>query len=375
MHSIGELSRASGLSVSALRFYDGAGVLVPAVVDPHTGYRWYARRQLGPARLLAGLRRVGMPLPEIRTVLARWPDPDAVVPLLDAHLRRLQDGLADARLELSRVHALLIREENPMSTRCTVRASTLAAALDAVRFAVGTDPELPALSGVRLEETDDGLRLLATDRYRLAIATAPVLGRSGPPIRVTLPAALVDEVRDRLGGRTDGRLGGRTGDRTGGRSPAPEDETDDEVVVEVADAELSVTVAGHRATGGAVAGEWPDLTRVLRDASPGPHRRLAVDGTALRAAVRSGRALVREHDGVPREIVVLAPDPAGGVAVSDPHAPGPGETIALDREFLLQALDAGGPGQLVLELDNPVRPLAIRSATGPGYSVLMPVRL
>ena len=33
MRGIGEMARASGLSVSALRFYDGAGVLVPAEVD------------------------------------------------------------------------------------------------------------------------------------------------------------------------------------------------------------------------------------------------------------------------------------------------------------------------------------------------------
>jgi len=41
MRGIGEVARASGLSVSALRFYDGAGVLVPAEVDPATGYRRY----------------------------------------------------------------------------------------------------------------------------------------------------------------------------------------------------------------------------------------------------------------------------------------------------------------------------------------------
>ncbi len=39
----------SGLGVSALRFYDRAGVLVPDQVDPVTGYRWYAPEQLGEA--------------------------------------------------------------------------------------------------------------------------------------------------------------------------------------------------------------------------------------------------------------------------------------------------------------------------------------
>jgi hypothetical protein len=62
MRSIGETARASGLSVSALRFYDRAGVLVPALVDPENGYRWYSEPQVDQARLVAGLRRVGMPV-------------------------------------------------------------------------------------------------------------------------------------------------------------------------------------------------------------------------------------------------------------------------------------------------------------------------
>jgi DNA polymerase-3 subunit beta len=47
----------------------------------------------------------------------------------------------------------------------------------------------------------------------------------------------------------------------------------------------------------------------------------------------------------------------------------------VNREFLLEAIDAGGPGQLVLELDGPLKPLAVRL---PGddtrFSLLMPVR-
>lgn len=37
MRSIGEMARDSGLGVSALRFYDRTGVLVPAWVDPVSG--------------------------------------------------------------------------------------------------------------------------------------------------------------------------------------------------------------------------------------------------------------------------------------------------------------------------------------------------
>ena len=48
--------------------------------------------------------------------------------------------------------------------------------------------------------------------------------------------------------------------------------------------------------------------------------------------------------------------------------------IAVNREFLLQALDAGD--QLTLGLDDPIAPLAIRNPDREGtLSILMPVRL
>jgi DNA polymerase III subunit beta len=67
---IGAVARASGLTVSALRFYDGAGVLRPDEVDPVSGYRWYGEHQVALARVIAALRRVRMPVPEIAAVVA-----------------------------------------------------------------------------------------------------------------------------------------------------------------------------------------------------------------------------------------------------------------------------------------------------------------
>ncbi|MBC2878990.1 MULTISPECIES: MerR family transcriptional regulator [Streptomyces] len=66
--TIGAFARASRLSPKALRLYDDLGLLPPARVDPATGYRFYAPGQLERARLVAWLRRVGMPLARIRRV-------------------------------------------------------------------------------------------------------------------------------------------------------------------------------------------------------------------------------------------------------------------------------------------------------------------
>ncbi|MFF3485418.1 MerR family transcriptional regulator [Streptomyces sp. NPDC002701] len=66
--TIGTFAKASRLSPKALRLYDELGLLTPARVDPVTGYRLYAPEQLDQARLVAWLRRLGMPLARIRQV-------------------------------------------------------------------------------------------------------------------------------------------------------------------------------------------------------------------------------------------------------------------------------------------------------------------
>ncbi|MFE7763557.1 MerR family transcriptional regulator [Streptomyces sp. NPDC057438] len=75
--TIGAFAKASRLSPKALRLYDELELLRPARVDPDTGYRYYAAEQLEQARLVAWLRRLGMPLARIRTVCALEPGPAA----------------------------------------------------------------------------------------------------------------------------------------------------------------------------------------------------------------------------------------------------------------------------------------------------------
>ncbi|MET9704508.1 MerR family DNA-binding transcriptional regulator [Streptomyces griseus] len=68
--TIGEFARLSRLSAKALRRYDELGLLRPALVDPVNGYRYYDPAQAEGARLVAWLRRIGMPLSRIGRVVA-----------------------------------------------------------------------------------------------------------------------------------------------------------------------------------------------------------------------------------------------------------------------------------------------------------------
>jgi DNA-binding transcriptional MerR regulator len=71
--SIGEFARLSRLSPKALRLYDELGLLLPARVDPGSGYRWYAAGQLDHARLVASLRQIGVPLAQIQQIAGLEP--------------------------------------------------------------------------------------------------------------------------------------------------------------------------------------------------------------------------------------------------------------------------------------------------------------
>ncbi|MFD6714200.1 MerR family transcriptional regulator [Micromonospora sp. TSRI0369] len=370
LRSIGELARASGLTVSALRFYDRSGVLPPARVDPVTGYRWYTEEQVAPARLVAGLRRVGMPLTGIAEALRHRHRPAEVHRLLDAHLRRLEDGLADARRELSRIRSLIDPEETTVTTRLVLSRIDLAAAVDAVRFAVGADPELPVLSGVLLEVAPDGVHLFATDRFRLAVARVGATV-DGPPVSVLLPVAAVDELRTLLSGR-DGSLSGLDGS--------------DVAEVVVSPGQVTVTVAGRPLTAVPLPYDFPDYRRLLRaQLGDAPAYRIPFDGAALRAALTADGVPVcrRAHEGVEHEVVALGLDGRGELRLVDPNGAGGTDgadgagalRVAVNREYLLDALGSGD-GQLVLELDGPITPLAVRRADdADAFSVLMPVRL
>ncbi|MBA3249499.1 MAG: MerR family transcriptional regulator [Geodermatophilaceae bacterium] len=62
MLTIGSFSRATHLSVRTLRRYHELRLLVPATVDPTTGYRSYAREQILDAQLIHRLRNLDLPL-------------------------------------------------------------------------------------------------------------------------------------------------------------------------------------------------------------------------------------------------------------------------------------------------------------------------
>lgn len=102
MMTIGEFSRASGLTRKALRLYEGEGILLPSQINEMNGYRYYAHSQLREAELIGIARALGMPLADIRELLQD--EPADAHERLDRFWDQVTERLRSARDALAELH-------------------------------------------------------------------------------------------------------------------------------------------------------------------------------------------------------------------------------------------------------------------------------
>jgi len=149
--TIGAFARASRLSPKALRLYDSLGLLTPAHVDEVSGYRFYRPDQLERARLVAWLRRLGMPLARIGAVC------DLAEHAPDQAAEQIAAYWAETEAELATRRALAVHLIGYLSGEETTMPGTQPAL--AIRYAARSD------IGRRRESNQDtayaGRRLLA----------------------------------------------------------------------------------------------------------------------------------------------------------------------------------------------------------------------
>lgn len=220
---IGEFARQSGLTPKALRLYDELGLLVPATVDPHSGYRRYRPDQLDRARLVVRLRLVGMPLVRIRQLLE---SPAATaIDLLTSYWRQVEAETTARRAMVSE----LVRDFRKDITMSPANTPVLHAtarsgqgARDEQLDATGTGPRIAAVADGFGEHRPDGRGVAARaievvtglaeqpggfDRTAMAAAFASaveVLGKA-PSSGTTLTVAAVDSGEILLGHVGDSR--------------------------------------------------------------------------------------------------------------------------------------------------------------------------
>jgi DNA-binding transcriptional MerR regulator len=112
---IGEVARASGLTVRTLHHYDEIGLLVPSARS-EAGYRLYSEGDVRRLYRILALRAMGFPLEEIAATLVReGEDPR---PAVRRHLERIDAQLrlaAQLRARLTHILDVLDRSDEPSS--------------------------------------------------------------------------------------------------------------------------------------------------------------------------------------------------------------------------------------------------------------------
>lgn len=122
MFTIGDFARHGRVSVRMLRHYDAIGLLRPARVDPHTGYRFYTADQLALLNRVIALKDLGFTLEQVGAILDETFDADELRGMLRLRQAELEAAMAEARARLAQVGARLraIESEGRMSTQDVV---------------------------------------------------------------------------------------------------------------------------------------------------------------------------------------------------------------------------------------------------------------
>jgi len=133
---IGMFSRASSLSIKTLRAYHEGGILVPARVDPWSGYRSYTVDQLADAAVVVRLRALDLPLEQVREVL-RARDPEVTRRILLEHRIGMEARLAATERIVAELQAgSAPTTHTPVHVRTKPAQHTLAHILAYAPFAV-----------------------------------------------------------------------------------------------------------------------------------------------------------------------------------------------------------------------------------------------
>jgi DNA polymerase III subunit beta len=238
----------------------------------------------------------------------------------------------------------------------TLSGAELADALRQVVRAASADDARPVLTGVLLSAEDTGLRLVATDSYRLAIRDLPGAKVLQTGQQVLIPSKALGELTRIL-------------------------VNDQDVQVALEEREITFSVGNMRLTSRLIEGQFPDYRPLIPANYP---NQLRLDRDVLLEAVRRVKLLVRDtvtpvrmalkFDGI--ELAVVSPEV--GQASDEVEAKYEGEaiTVAFNPAFLIDGLEAIPPGDVLIETLDALKPATLKSDGHEEYLYLiMPVRV
>jgi DNA polymerase III subunit beta len=252
----------------------------------------------------------------------------------------------------------------PPAHAVTIDSSVFASALRQVVPAASTDDARPILTGVLLAAEEGGLRLVATDSFRLALRDLPGASVLAEGQTVLVPSRALSELARLL-------------DRNGS------------VVLHLGERDASFEIGagdGEDRKGSVrlvtrlIEGEFPPYRGLIPSSYP---NRLTVGREPLLDAVRRVKLMAREATPVrlhllPEglELTAITQDVGQAHEELDAKYEGAELTVAFNPDYLLNGVEAAPGDEIVIETLDALKPAVIRSSGGPEFLyLLMPVRV
>lgn len=242
----------------------------------------------------------------------------------------------------------------PSGTRLVVEAPRFAEAIGQVGRAASRDEARPVLTGVLLEVSREGVTLVATDSYRLAVRE--VVATAAGEAKAIVPERAMTEA---------------------GRAAAAIEKGDIELFLD--ESQVSFRLGALTLTSRLIEGEFPNYRALLPEQY---ENRLSVSRQQLMDAVRRVGLLARDTSPVRLEFNALgvklsssSPDVGQAVEAVEARYEGEDLTAAFNPSYLADGLAAATGESVRLEVRDGLKPGIVRGDSDEFTYLVMPVRL
>jgi DNA polymerase III subunit beta len=247
------------------------------------------------------------------------------------------------------------RLSEPNGPSVSLPAESFGHAVSQVERAASKDESRPILTGVLLAAEDTGLRLVATDSYRLAVCDLPEVSVLASGQKVLLPSRALRELERVL--------------------PAV-----GEVVLRLGERDATFELDGVRLTTRLIEGEFPNYRQLIPSSYP---NRLVIAREPLLEAIR--RVRVMAIDATPVRLTIEADevrlntvnqDQGTADAVVEARFEGTPLTVAFNPQYLFEGVEAAGGAEVMLDTLDALKPAVVRPVDREDFLyLLMPVRV
>jgi DNA polymerase-3 subunit beta len=256
-------------------------------------------------------------------------------------------------------------------------AASLAGALRQVVRAASSDDARPLLTGVLLAAEGNGVRLVATDSYRLAMRDIEGSDALVESSQILVPARALSELQ-RLAVLGAAVKEMATAPASGGD---PVGEGGDSVGLSVGDHDVTFTAGDVKVSTRLLDGAYPDYRQLIPAEYP---NRLHVGKDSLLDALRRVRLLVRDNTTPVRlsmrpggvDLTVVSQEVGDASETVDADFEGGDLTIAFNPTYLIDGVEAVSGDEVLLETVDATKPATVRAAEETNFRyLLMPVRV